>query len=508
MVSSALSDYAPYRILQLSMNSLANMTCSTFRRSALLFNQFSLGLWITLCVIANARNNQASEPSRPNVLYVIVDDLGYGELGCYGGTEIPTPNIDALAASGARCTSGYVTAPFCAASRAAILTGRYQTRFGFEFNPIGAKNAEPGIGLPVSEKTLADRLRGVGYVTGLVGKWHQGGTAPFHPIRRGFDEFYGFLHEGHYYVPPPWKGTSTWLRRTALPNSKEGRWVSEDESIIWSTHMGHREPDYDADNPIVRGSQPVEDFGYLTDTFTDEACSFIKRHREQPWFLCVAYNAVHSPLQAKTETLKRFQSIEDIHRRIFAAMLSDLDTCIGRLVQATRQSARDRPTLIVFLSDNGGPTKELTSSNRPLRGGKGDLYEGGIRVPMILSCPGIIGPGKIIDTPVCSIDICATVVAQADTKLDTALDGIDLGLDLGQISNVTKQRSLFWRVGKKHAVRQGDWKLLRDGQAWKLFNLRDDIGESKDIAGQYPERVAALEREWLAWNAQQVDPLW
>ena len=160
---------------------------------------------------------------RPNVIFIVVDDLGYGELGCYGGKEIPTPQIDALAASGARFTSGYVTAPFCAASRAALMTGRYQTRFGFESNPIGAKNAAPGIGLPVAEKTVADRLRDSGYATGLVGKWHLGGTAPFHPQRRGFDEFFGFLHEGHYYVQPPWQGVTTWLRRKTLPDGGQGR---------------------------------------------------------------------------------------------------------------------------------------------------------------------------------------------------------------------------------------------------------------------------------------------
>jgi len=168
---------------------------------------------------------------RPNILVIIADDLGYGDLGCYGRTEIPTPHIDALAAGGARFTCGYVTAPFCAASRAALMTGRYQTRFGFEFNPIGAKNAAPGIGLPVAEKTISQRLRDSGYVTALAGKWHLGGTAPFHPQRLGFDEFFGFLHEGHYFVPPPWNEATTWLRRKTLPDGGKGRWTSADASL-------------------------------------------------------------------------------------------------------------------------------------------------------------------------------------------------------------------------------------------------------------------------------------
>ncbi len=260
------------------------------RLYSFLRGSFYLGL-----VLVAAR--AAAESRRPNVLLIAADDLGYGELGSYGGKEIPTPNIDALAAGGVRFTQGYVTAPFCAPSRAALLTGRYQTRFGHEGNPTGALNADPRIGLPVTERTLADRLRGVGYATGLVGKWHLGGTAPFHPQRRGFDEFFGFLHEGHYFVPPPWQGVTTWLRKVALPDGGKGRWVSPDGRVIWTTHMGNKEPDYNADNPIVRDSQPVQETANLTDAFTREACDFIRRHQTQPFFLYLAYNAVHSPLQ-------------------------------------------------------------------------------------------------------------------------------------------------------------------------------------------------------------------
>lgn len=231
---------------------------------------------------------------RPNIVLLLADDLGYGELGCYGGKDIPTPHIDALAAGGVRCTDAYVTASYCAASRAGLFTGRYQTRFGFEFNPIGAKNEDSKIGLPPGEQTVADALRDAGYATGLLGKWHLGGTAKFHPQRRGFDEFYGFLHEGHYFVPPPWEGTTTWLRRKALPGGGRGRWTSKNGRIIWSTHMGYHEPDYDANNPILRNSQPIDECEHLTDAFTREAVGFIERHQVQPFFLCVSYNAVHS----------------------------------------------------------------------------------------------------------------------------------------------------------------------------------------------------------------------
>ncbi len=444
----------------------------------------------------------------PNIVFIVADDLGYGELGCYGGTDIPTPHLDALAASGVRLSSGYVTAPFCAASRAGLITGRYQTRFGFEFNPIGARNATPGIGLPTAEKTIADRLRDTGYATGLIGKWHLGGTAEFHPQRRGFDDFFGFLHEGHYFVPPPWQGVTTWLRRKALPARDQGRWASPDGRIIWSTHLGHNEPAYDADNPLLRSSQPVDEPANLTDAFTREACDFIGRHRAQPFFLYLAYNAVHSPLQGPDAYMKKFANIEDIHRRIFAAMLAHLDDNVGRVVDALRESNLEDNTLIVFLSDNGGPTRELTSSNAPLRGGKGDLWEGGIRVPFIVSWKNHIPAGRVMDTPITSMDATAASLELAGAaSSDVQIDGLDF---MPWLRGMTEppERTLFWRVGKKHAVRHGDWKLIRDGNPWQLYNIALDISETTDLAAQQPARVEQLSILWDKWNAEQIEPKW
>ena len=468
---------------------------------------FFLGL--ALAAFACTITAAAAEPARrPNVIFIVADDLGYGELGCYGGKGIPTPHIDALAAAGVRFTNGYVTAPFCAASRAALLTGRYQTRFGFEFNPIGAKNAAPGIGLPLDEKTVADHLRASGYATALVGKWHLGGTAEFHPQRRGFDEFFGFLHEGHTYVPHPWAGVTTWLRRRALPDGGTGRWTSPDGRLIWTTHMGGNEPDYDADNPLLRSSQPVDERAHLTDAFTREANDFITRHRTQPFFLYLAYNAVHSPLQAADAYLAKFAHIPDLHRRIFAAMLAHLDDSVGSVVAHLRAQGIAENTLIVFLSDNGGPTKELTSSNAPLRGGKGELFEGGIRVPFIVSWPGRIPP-RALDTPVISLDATATALGLAGiSSTPSPLDGVNLWPLLSGKSAAAPHATLYWRVGERHAIRHGDWKLLRQRGAWQLYHLAKDVGEQTDRATAEPARTQELAGLWETWNLEQIAPRW
>ncbi|MEY4483563.1 MAG: hypothetical protein RL693_1015 [Verrucomicrobiota bacterium] len=459
-------------------------------------------------IFATVLRSEAAE-HRPNIVFIVADDLGYGEPGCYGGKDIPTPNIDALASGGVRFTNGYVTAPFCAASRAALLTGRYQTRFGFEFNPIGAKNAAPGIGLPVKEKTVADRLRDAGYATALVGKWHLGGTAEFQPQRRGFDEFFGFLHEGHFYVPSPWTGVTTWLRRKTLPDGNKGRWTSPDGRIVWSTHLGYNEHEYDSDNPLLRSSQPVDEKSNLTDAFTREACDFIGRHKTQPFFLYLAYNAVHSPMQGTDEYMATFAHIEDIQRRIFAAMLAHLDDSIGRVHAALRENGLDENTLIVFLSDNGGPTKELTSSNVPLRGGKGELWEGGIRVPLIISWQKHVQAGRVIDAPIASIDATASALDLAGIKPDQGkLDGVSLIPLLTGKSVEVPDRTLFWRVGMKNALRRGDWKLIRDGEDWQLFDLLHDIGESTNLASKEPDRVREMSTLWDKWNAEQIEPLW
>tara|TARA_Y100001934_G_scaffold279441_1_gene383221 strand:+ start:934 stop:2349 length:1416 start_codon:yes stop_codon:yes gene_type:complete len=444
---------------------------------------------------------------QPNVVVLFADDLGYGELSCQGNPEIPTPHIDSIAKNGVRFSAGYVAGPNCSPSRAGLLTGRTPTRFGYEFNPTGALNEEPGFGLPSNEITIAEALHDAGYTTGLIGKWHQGGTAKYHPFRHGFDEFFGFTHEGHYFVPPPYHGVTTLLRRKTLPGGIEGRWIGKKNLHYHSWR--YDEPDYDANNPIIRGGQPVVETEYLTDALTREAVDFIDRHDDKPFFLYLAYNAVHSPLQGADAYMKKFAHIEDIHRRIFAAMLANMDDSVGAVLQQLRKSGLEENTIVFFLSDNGGPTKELTSSNLPLRGSKGQMYEGAIRVPFMVQWKGEIPAGQVYHQPVSSFDIFGTAAANcAGVKKPKQVEGVDLVPHLTGRKNGSPHETLYWRQGGKKALRHGDWKLVRMGKnKWELYDLSKDISEENNLAANHPDRVAELVKIWEKLNGEMSDPL-
>lgn len=447
---------------------------------------------------------------QPNIIVLLADDLGYGELGCQGNSQIPTPHIDSIAKAGIRFTQGYVTGPNCSPSRAGFLTGKIPTRFGYEFNPIGARNEEPGIGLPSKEITIAEMLHDVGYTTALIGKWHQGGAAAYHPHRHGFDEFFGFTHEGHYFVPPPYRGVTTMLRRKSLPGNQQGRFLSN--KLIYTTHMKHNEPDYDANNPIIRGGQPVAENEYLTDAFTREAVDFIDRHADKPFFLYLAYNAVHSPLQGADRYMKKFETIEDVHRRIFAAMLSNLDDSVGAVLDKVREKELEKETIIFFLSDNGGPTRELTSSNLPLRGEKGQMYEGAIRTPFMVQWKDQLPRETVYDKPVSSMDIFATAAKLADGKIQHKIDGVDLMPYLSGDDASSPHEELFWRQGYRSALRYKNWKLvnMRRGlkqSKWELFDLDHDLAEENDLAANHPEKLQELIERWEELNTQMIDPL-
>ena len=445
-------------------------------RPSRLINAFGI-IFFCLALPAFAR--------QPNIILLVADDLGYGELGCQGNAEIPTPNIDSIAKIGARFTSAYVTAPLCSPSRAGMMTGRYQTRFGHEFNPTGKENLNPIIGLPLSEKTLASCLKEAGYATALVGKWHLGSVAKFHPMQRGFDEFFGFLHEGHYYAPPHTDNVTSYLRTN--------------------------EPPYNEDNPLMRGTNIITEKEYLTDAFTREATGFIERQSKKPFFLYLAYNAVHSPMQAQKKYLDRFKNIPDLHRRVFAAMLANLDDSVGAVLDKVRELHLERDTLIFFISDNGGPTEELTSSNKPLRGGKGQLWEGGIREPFLMQWPGQFPAGIVFTNAVSSMDIFYTSIFAGQGKFpdDRVLDGVNLIPYLTGENLDPPHPVLFWRYGKNIALRKADWKLVRQsGPDFHLYNLATDISETKDLAAQKPEVVKELKSAMDELDKQMVAPAW
>ncbi len=437
-------------------------------------------LFLTVVTLAATGVTAADPPRRPNIVLILLDDLGWGELGCQGNPEIPTPHIDSLARDGVRFTNGYVSSPYCSPSRAGLLTGRYPAKFRFDHNPIGAQNRDPQLGLPLSERTLADRLKAAGYATGLVGKWHLGGAPRFQPQRRGFDEFFGFLHEGHSYVRP---GTEIVSR--LRPN----------------------EPAYDEGNPLLRGTRPVEEPAYLTEAFTREAVSFVEKHRTHPFFLMLAYNGVHSPMQAPQRALDRVSHIRDPHRRLFAAMLTAVDDGVGRVLARVRELGLDQDTLVVCLSDNGGPTRELTSSNGVLRGGKGQLFEGGIRVPFLMRWSGRLAAGQVFDAPVLSLDIPATALDAAGVRTQPIeADGGSLLPYLARLRKGNPHTTMFWRYGANLAVRLDSWKLIRQatpGQpapSFALYNLSEDPGETRDLSTVRADIAERLRDQVQRWD--------
>ncbi len=424
---------------------------------------------------------------KPNILVIVADDLGYGDIGVHGGKDVPTPNIDALAAAGVRCSNGYVSAPYCSPSRAGFLTGRYQTRFGHEFNPHVGDDKK--LGLPLDQRTIADHLRGAGYATGLVGKWHQGYSAAHHPQARGFDDYFGFLVGMHNYL------------------------LHKDAEATFG-------PAYSRDM-IYHGRELQKLDGYTTDLFTDEAIAFMDRHANKPWFLYLAYNAVHTPL----EVLKKYgarvpASVTDPERRGYLSLLVGLDDAVGRVTAHLRNTGRDKETLIFFFSDNGGSGRKPflaynTGVNAPLRGDKGQTLEGGIRVPFFVSWPGRLPAGKTYDQPVIALDILPTAGAGAGAKADGDLDGVNLIPHLtGEVAGAPHE-ALYWRFGPQKAVRKGRWKLVgwrdfetRRDSGWQLYDLTTDVGEKNDLAASQPRIVAELSAGWDAWNKRNIAPLW
>lgn len=410
-------------------------------------------------------------PAKPNIVIFLADDLGFADCGVYGCKDIPTPTIDALARDGVRFLNGYTSGCVCSPTRAGLMTGRYQQRFGFEAN-AERKPAPTDRGpraLDIREVTIAQRLKQFGYATGIFGKWHIGAEPGYLPNQRGFDDFYGLLPFG-------------------IAAAKPGG----------------------PPVPIYRNTAIVETPANHMEQFCTEALSFIDRNREKPFLVYLPFTAVHGPFIGPEPYLSRFSKLEPPGRGRYAADLNQMDDIMGRVMARLRKHNLEENTLIFFLGDNGGSGGVV--NNAPHRGTKWTLWEGGIHVPFIMQWKGRIPAGRVLDKPVIQIDILPTALTAAggETKAEWNLDGVNiLPYAEGRTSDAPHD-ALYWRFGIQYAVRQGDWKLVKAhiNDSPRLFNLVQDIGETNDLAGKEPARVKALQTLWDNWNAKNEPPRW
>lgn len=406
--------------------------------------------------------------AKPNVVILFADDAGYMDFGFTGTDDLHTPRIDQLASEGVICTQGYVTASVCSPSRAGLLTGRYQQRFGHETNLRGKD-----VGLPLSERTIADRLSTLGYTSCAIGKWHLGGSYEQHPLSRGFDDFHGFL-----------LGSRTYFSKS-------------NDKVTQQSLMHNR--------IIV----PEDDNRYLTDWMAEKANEFIEHKKDKPFFLYVAFNAVHTPMQATVEDLAQFPKIKNLKRQKLAGMTIALDRAVGSIMDTLKTQGLDENTIVFFLNDNGGATINA-SNNGPLRGMKGSKWEGGVRVPYVVRWTNHLAPSRYVN-PVSSLDIAATSLTLAGDSPENMqnLDGVHLIPFLTGAVEESPHDVLFWRRGPAAAVREGDWKLIRvDTNSDLLFNIADDLGETTNLASEQPELVAHLRSLLDEWEEGLVEPLW
>jgi arylsulfatase A-like enzyme len=415
--------------------------------------------------------------SSPNILFILADDLGYGDLSCYGRPDYRTPHLDRLAGEGLRFTSNYTAAAVCTPTRVALMTGRYPARL-----PIGLTEplafGDDSVGLPPEHPTPASLLKRAGYETALIGKWHLGFLPEHGPLRHGFDEFYGILGGAVDY-------------------------------------FSHRVPSGKLD--LHEGNVTVNQAGYMTDLLTDRAVQYVRRRHATPFYLALHYTAPHWPWEGPGDTAasRMYRTVADTvkdrfvkgyadggSRRVFTAMMQRLDEGVGRLLRALEDAGQSRDTFVVFTSDNGG---ERYSYNWPVSDGKGSLQEGGIRVPAIVRWPGRVPAGRTADQSVITMDWTATMLGLAGAASDPGypLDGVDLTpLCLGKPTQL--DRALFWRTRAQDAARRGRWKYLRIGDDQMLFDIPDDPGEGSDLDIYQPQALASLREEFRRWNDQML----
>ena len=431
---------------------------------------------------ANAQNANPQPAKKPNIILIVSDDQGYADAGFMGSKDLKTPQLDALAASGTVCTSAYVTFAVCSPSRAGFVSGRHGARMGYDTNADGDNRKNPAIGLPLSERTIGDAMKDAGYTTGIIGKWHLGSQDYFHPNERGFDEFYGFLRGGHSYWN--WEPTTD-KDRVERENSQWG--------------------DYQAPMMRQKKFEPGAEKRYLTDVLSDEAVSYVERNHAKPFFLYLAYNAPHTPMEASPEYLARVSKDLKGTRKTYAAMVLAMDDGIGKLRAKLQELNLSDNTLIYFVSDNGGATNQNAADNGPLRGQKGQVWEGGVRVPMIVSWPGQIPSGAKYDKPVSTLDFVPTSLGATgvDTTGTPGIEGVNLLSYLKGENKGAPHEKLFWRqYDNLWAIREGDWKMVQDKDGKRyLFDLSKDIGEKDDVMKANPEVARRLLANWREWNS-------
>ncbi len=438
--------------------------------------------------------------SPPNILFILIDDLGWKDLGCYGSTYYRTPNIDRLAEQGVRFTDGYAACAVCSPTRAAILTGKYPARLMLtEWLPSGRWDPHAKLRsgrflrqLPLEEITLAEALRAGGYRTGIIGKWHLGGEPFSTPAHHGFDVAIAANDHGNpgdYFFP------------------YEGEWSipTTDLKASWR---------------VIEGGEKGE---YLTDRLTNEAENFIRDNRDRPFFLYLSHYAVHTPLQAKKEMIAPYESVQANERQgkpVYAAMIESVDQGVGRLMATLKELNLEENTLVIFTSDNGGFAG--ATNHKPLRGNKGAYYEGGIRVPVIVRWPGVAKAGSVCDVPVTSADFYPTCLVAAGLPPHPAQhrDGMDLRPVLEGADSLDRE-ALFWHYPHYNShpssvpssvIRKGDWKLIQtfDPEGFELYNLRDDLGETTNLMDSQTAKADELKRDLENWrrdvDAEMMEP--
>lgn len=422
----------------------------------------------------------AHSQDRPNIVLLFADDAGYADFGFQGSSIMKTPHLDALAKRGIRFTQGYVSDPTCGPSRAGLITGMYQQRFGYEENNVpgymSKNSAADGteMGLPVDQKTIGQYLQSRGYKTAFYGKWHLGGADRFHPTKRGFDEFYGFRGGARNYYP--YKNTP-----------KEVQNKLEEGFGNFQEHQG-----------------------YLTDVLANKAAEFIEKNQKQPFFIFLSFNAVHTPMDAKEEDREQFPDLKGNRQKV-AAMTLALDRASGQVLDKLAELGLDKNTLVVFTNDNGGPTDKNASSNYPLSGTKSNHLEGGIRVPFLMSWPGILAENTTYTYPVSTMDLLPTFFAAAQGDVDSLmqLDGVNLLPYLSGKNQARPHQRLFWKKDARAVVRDGDWKLIRyPDRPAELYNIADDERELNNLALVYPEKVRKLFKVIFQWESTLERPRW